>query len=80
MLIHLEASNCVNEGYVDYRFGEFVDWSDLSVAQTLYGASRCECKSCDRSFSHVSGLFQHIESACIANEDVAKKFEEFLRE
>ena len=80
MLIHLEASDCVNEGYVDYWFGEFVDWSDLSVAQTPYGASPCECKNCDRSFTHVSGLFQHIESACIANEDVAKKFEEFLRE
>ena len=79
MLIHLEAGICEDDDYVETQFRRYVDCGDDSRVDYAWGDT-FSCKSCDKDFVLVSGLFQHIESnACGADDEVIDDFDDFLR-
>jgi hypothetical protein len=80
MLIHLEAGNCEDSGYVETQFRYYVDRGDTSCVDYTWNDT-FTCNSCDKEFVHVSGLFQHIESnTCGADDEVIDDFDDFLRD
>jgi hypothetical protein len=79
MLIHLEAGICEDDNYVETQFRYYVDRGDVSRVDYTW-SDTFTCKSCDKEFVLVSGLFQHIESnACGADDEVIDDFDDFLR-
>jgi hypothetical protein len=79
MLIHLEAGICEDDDYVETQFRYYVNRGDTSRVDYTRNDTFA-CKSCDKEFGLVSGLFQHIESnACGADDEAIDDFEDFLR-
>lgn len=79
MLIHLEAGICEDGDYIETQFRHYVNRGDTSRVDYTQGGT-FTCKSCDKVFVRVSGLFQHIESnACSADDEVVDDFDDFLR-
>ena len=79
MLIHLEAGICEDDDYIETQFRRYVNWSVNSHVDYAWDGT-FTCKSCDKDFVRVSGLFQHIESnTCGADDEVIDGFDDFLR-
>jgi hypothetical protein len=83
MLIHLESGVCKDDVNITHRFCNYVNYGnsrDVNYLLADDGRTLFVCQSCRKDFSHVSALFQHIESgSCDPHEDAVEDFEDFLR-
>jgi hypothetical protein len=64
MLLHLESGFCVSQTDAHEVHDLALQCFQSKYYTSPYDHSQLECPGCDRQFSRMSALFQHVESDC----------------